>query len=501
MLLLTLVRQARRRLIGNDLLAQGANAFCAAMFAVILLLLLGTQILNWHWASLIPLGAAAFGLYRTWRRSPSAYIAAQTLDRRLQLADSLSTAYFFKDESQQQKVSATVREWQYRHAERLAAGVDVRAALPFRMPRAVYAMAALFLVATSLFALRYGLTHRLDLKPPLARILEQNLGGSDPVREAAAHRKSAPKAPDFQDEQSVPLSDQDLKQGDIDPAAANALEQSEVPEVDNSKATPSKTGAKTKGEEGDQIAGEDQEGQTEDAQSSSGENNGQGQQGENSPKDGQKSASDQQNGSAGENSSLMQKFKEAMQNLLSKMKQQPNGSSRQQSTEAAQSGKQGKQQQANGKQNAGQGQKQNGGQDADAQEGQPGDEAQSSQNSDAKGTGDSNDQQANKQPGSGIGKQDGSKDLKLAEQMAAMGKISELIGKRSANVTGEAMVEVENTSQQLTTRYEGRQATHGETGGEISRDEVPVALQGYVQLYFEQVRKQAPAKKAEGKQD
>jgi hypothetical protein len=79
--------------------------------------------------------------------------------------------------------------------------------------------------------------------------------------------------------------------------------------------------------------------------------------------------------------------------------------------------------------------------------------------------------------------------VKLAEQMAAMGKLSEIIGKRSANVTGEAMVEVKNTSQQLSTRYEAKRAAHGESGTEISRDEVPVALQGYVQQYFEQVRK------------
>ena len=56
--------------------------------------------------------------------------------------------------------------------------------------------------------------------------------------------------------------------------------------------------------------------------------------------------------------------------------------------------------------------------------------------------GQSGQQPASKQPGSGIGRQDGSKDVKLAEQLAAMGKISEIIGKRSANVTGELTVEV-----------------------------------------------------------
>jgi hypothetical protein len=52
-------------------------------------------------------------------------------------------------------------------------------------------------------------------------------------------------------------------------------------------------------------------------------------------------------------------------------------------------------------------------------------------------------------------------------------------------------VEVQTTNQQLHTPYAQKGAQHTQTGGEISRDEVPVALQPYVQQYFEQVRKQA----------
>ena len=69
-----------------------------------------------------------------------------------------------------------------------------------------------------------------------------------------------------------------------------------------------------------------------------------------------------------------------------------------------------------------------------------------------------------------------------------MGKISEIIGKRSANLTGEATVEVQSTSQQLRTPYARRGAEHSQGGAEIGRDEVPVALQSYVERYFEQVR-------------
>jgi len=42
-----LVRRARRRYLGNELLAQGAWAASAGMGGVILLLIAGTQILDW----------------------------------------------------------------------------------------------------------------------------------------------------------------------------------------------------------------------------------------------------------------------------------------------------------------------------------------------------------------------------------------------------------------------------------------------------------------------
>jgi len=91
----TLVRQARRRILGNQLFTQGANAGIAALAAFILLLLLGTQILSWPVTLSIPLAAAAFGIYRVKRRMPSRYGVAQLIDRRLGLADNLSTALFF----------------------------------------------------------------------------------------------------------------------------------------------------------------------------------------------------------------------------------------------------------------------------------------------------------------------------------------------------------------------------------------------------------------------
>jgi hypothetical protein len=65
------------------------------------------------------------------------------------------------------------------------------------------------------------------------------------------------------------------------------------------------------------------------------------------------------------------------------------------------------------------------------------------------------------------------------------------------------MVEVAGGNQQLKTAYSGKNGTHAEAGGEITRDEVPMAYREFVQSYFEQVRKTpvpsaAAAKKTPG---
>jgi hypothetical protein len=478
MMLPHLVRQARRRLIWNELFAHGAQAVNAALVALIALLLAGTQVLHWHWAALLPAAAAAYGIFLTWRSRPALYGAAQVVDRRLALADTLSTALYFDQEPNRSRTPEQIRAWQYSLAEKLSATVDVREAVPFSVPRAGYAAAALLLVASSLFALRYGLSHRLDLRPPLARIIHQSMGGTDPARQNAGAKKDAPRSPEALDQTGMAISEREAES--LDPASKDALGQSAIPDLDNSRTTQ----AKSQGlEQGDQIS-LDEPGE-ESGEGGSGSESGEGKKGAGQSKEGEQAATGQQPGSS-EKNSLLDKFREAMQGMLSKMKQPPQGAGQQ--SQMAQNGKQAKSQQA-GKQNSGQGQKQKDSGQGESQEGEAGDDAQADQDAQSRGAGQNGEQQANKQPGSGIGKQDGDKDVKLAEQMAAMGKLSEIIGKRSANVTGEAMVEVKNTSQQLSTRYEAKRAAHTESGAEISRDEVPVALQGYVQQYFEQVRK------------
>jgi hypothetical protein len=494
-----LIRRARRRYIGNELLAQGVYAVSAGMAGVILLLIAGTQILDWPFLVAITAVTLALGVYRTLRRIPSSYAIAQLVDRRLSLADVLSTALFFS--SAAAKGSESMRAGQRAQAERAAGQVELARAVPFSMPRAVYALAVLGLVASGLFALRYGFTRTLDFRTSLARIVMDNFSG--PVQqEAAVHKGSREFRPDAPKPIGFTLPDGEQSPRPLDPAPDSALDTVGVPDAVNDPLHPNQNQGKVRSEssgsekaEGDQGDSETSEG----ADSASAESQPDGLQGAaNGKQTDDPHTGKPESSNPDANSNLMAKLRDAMSNLLSKMHQQSGGGSQRQSNTGQNAQKPGTQR-AGQRQNgaAGEGQQQNGGQEsADAEGRQASVEGKNGQNSQAQGAGHSNDQQGANQPGSGIGRQDGNKDTKLAEQAAAMGKISEIIGKRSANVTGEITVEVPSSQQRLQTPYSQSNATHADTGGEISRDEVPEILQQYVQQYFEQIRKQ-PSRKPE----
>ncbi|HTT63846.1 MAG TPA: hypothetical protein VMG35_18465 [Bryobacteraceae bacterium] len=481
------VRRARHRILTNEALRHAAYSASAALASLILLLLLGTQILAWPWLLLLPAITLGAGAYATWRRVPSAYQVAQRVDSHLKLADTLSTALYFSASSP----GGDMQRAQWTQAERIAAGVDPRRAIPLRMPRALYGTAALALVAGSLFALRYGLDRRLDLRPPLARVVQDRLGYGE-SRQMARNRQNPPvREPKRPQDPGFSLDDSRPKSpGELDAAADSALDTVDEPNVDNqaaAKRPEESKSAQSSPATGDQSESERPEGisakpgDQQSADSRQGQRAGKQGQGENQ----------QASGNPGESSSLLSKFRDAMSSLMNRMRQ-PSGAQGTQQRAGAQSGQQ-KGQSGNQGQNGEAGQQRGEGQRADAQDAQPGDESQNAQSTQAGSPGESGQQPATKQPGSGIGRQDGSKDVKLAEQLAAMGKISEIIGKRAANVTGELTVEVENSNHQLRTPYAPREVHHSQAAGEINRDEIPTALQAYVQQYFEQVRKPAAA--------
>jgi hypothetical protein len=484
------VRRARHRILANEAMRHAAYSVSAALASLILLLLVGTQILSWPWLFLLPAITLAAGTYATWRSMPSSYRIAQRVDYNLKLADTLSTALFFAADDR----GGGMQRAQRCEAERIAATVDPRRAIPIRMPRALYGTVLLALTAGSLFALRYGLDRRLDLRAPLARIVQDKLGYGESRQAARDRQNPAARDPKHPEDPGLSTDDSQPKgPGELDAAPDSALDTVGVPDVDG------KTGSSrpdaTKLAQSTQL--EDVRNKAEEPEGVSAKPGNQqsadGRQGPSEGKSGKQGQGDdaQASGNPGENSGLLGKFRDAMSSLMNRMRQQSGGKGAQQ--QAAQNGGQQKSQSGNAGQNGKQGQQPGDGEQADAKEGQPGDDSRNAQSSQSGSPGESGQQPATKQPGSGIGRQDGSKDVKLAEQLAAMGKISEIIGKRAANVSGELTVEVENSNQQLRTPYAQRDAHHAQAGGEINRDEVPVALQAYVQQYFEQVRKQAAA--------
>lgn len=480
--MLTLVHRARRRLFHNELFRQGAHAAVAILIAFILLLLAGTQLLDWRWMVLVSTLTGAAALYRARKRLVSPYGAAQVVDQRMQLADTISTAVYFEQDSG--RASPSIRQFQRERANQAAEGVDVRRAVPYAMPRGVYPMAVLALVAGSLFALRYGLVGHLDLHPPLTHMLAQQLGWKERT-EVARNTRKPPQIPEQQDDASAAVNDPDRTQSMQPDASAgddsDASNNSSPEKGDSTKGDARKDGNRAS----QQSADGDQDAQAESNPSQSDQKSG-AQAGKQEPK--QPSGGKPAANNSGENSSLMNKAKDLLQNLLSSIKPPSGNPGSQQQNDPNNQGK-GQPKQQNDKN----GQPKNSGQQGDQSEGQQGEQGQDQQDRNQQGNGKNDSQQATKQPGSGAGNQDGDKRIKQAEDLAAMGKITEILGKRSANLTGEATVEVQNTSQQLKTAYAPGAAQHGQSGGEINRDEIPVAMEPFVQEYFKQARKQQPA--------
>ncbi len=184
-----LIRQARRRWLRNLLLAQAARTACGAAGGLVVLLLLGTQVLDWRWLAGLLALSLAYGFHRTRGQRPSPYQVAQAVDRNLELRDALSTAYFFGRLRPERNAPEHMRAAQLAAAEALCRGADLRRAIPWRAPRAIYLAGALAACAVGLFSLRYGVSRRIDLGRSLPKIVLDTL--RPPVERQAAKGKRA----------------------------------------------------------------------------------------------------------------------------------------------------------------------------------------------------------------------------------------------------------------------------------------------------------------------
>jgi hypothetical protein len=477
-----LVAKARRRCITHLVLDQSAFALTIGMGGAILLLLVGTAILNWYWIVLLTLASLGAGLYRFRKSIPSFYTLAQRIDRRLNLADALSTAIFFS--SPDAPGNEAIRQRQRTEAESIARTIDVRATVPYARSRYTYPAVAVAAVAFGLFAVRFAVTGSLSLQPSLVKIALDTFFPQSPEVAKAKKARDRFKLP------PMDKGDPDSPTTQNDQAPDSMLDAKDNP--DTATAPDAADNSKQAAKDGRQDPAEDAKGENSDKDKGDKSPSGNDSNQENGPqsdsKDGkqqqQNGKQDSKQGSSNDNSSLMDKLKDAMANMLNKMKPSPkDGQSEPQNQQKSQQSQQDKSQEK-GQQS----QKQNQSADADSQS-QPSDSGDQNQSAEAKGSEKSSDKDASKDSKSGIGSADGDKSAKEAEQAQAMGKISEIIGKRSQNVTGEVMVEVGSSKQQLKTPWAQKQAAHAEAGSEIHRDEVPLMYQQFVQQYFEEIRK------------
>ena len=483
----TIVRRARKRLVWSLALEQSALAAAAGLAGLILLLIAGTEILDWRWLALLVAGTLLLGLVRILRRAPSHYRVSQRLDRRVGSHDALSTAWYFAQPGSRPGGDEDVKASQRARAERLAQSVDVGRALPFAMPRALYAAAALAVTAGGLLGLRYGILRTLDLRPPIARVVFDFFH------------------PEFRSAKNLSPEEKRLrellKKGAEAVTGTDAKTRAELPPDQMSVESTDGAMAEDAKANRDSISDRDNQPESSD-ESVDGSTTGADNSNENGGEDGQPGKPPENGAARGkqdqEESSLLQKMREAMANLLDKLKiQPPKGGEGQPGSQASQnglpSGQMKKGADPNGRPMPGKPQP------GDARDpkgqGEQGEQTEAAQGGKSSKGERGSDERAAQDGRSGIGREDGDKSLREAENEAAMGKISEIIGKRSQKISGEMMVEVSSgKQQQLKTQYSDQRAAHAEAGGEIHRDEVPLIYQQYVQQYFEEIRKAPPAK-------
>jgi hypothetical protein len=444
---------ARRRLLWNALAFQFAVAVIVALAVLALLLFLGTDIVDPRWLVLSPLASLAAGTWLARRRLPGPYPTAQILDRRLRLTDALSTALFFARPHCNRGCDEGTRQAQHEQAARIAASVDLRQAIPFRFPRAIYLALLPAIVAAGLFHLRYRMDAHLDLRTPMTGVLQQI------VREIVRDVKE--ELAKLQDELKRDDEQERMAQKNKADGAAGDRQPSETADTFAEE----RQGATEPQAQQEQQASAEQQAGSDPNSPSPRENDGRQQQ----------AAAAQQAGSSSADSSVMSKLRDSMSNLLSLAKPQPGGSGKQQM---------GKSQDGHPQNSRGEAAR-----DSDSANGEPGEGPPQPGSAKSPGAGQASTPSAEKQPGSSAGNEDGAKDIKEAEQLAAMGKLNAIFGKRSRDLTGQVTAVAPPGPQQLKTSYAQRSAVHNAVQSKVDRDEVSLVFQDYVRRYFELVGK------------
>ncbi len=443
-----------------------------AVFSV--LLVVGTQILDWYWPVTVFLAALGIGLWRVRRRIPSSYAVLQQVDAAEGLHDSISTAYYYQRLAPDGRGHTGFREAQQQLAEEQARLVDLARAVPFRLPGSAYVALFSIVVAVSLFGVRYGVRRSLDLSPPVSQALVEFFRPSTAMAEAWEKSDAAEAPPE---ESAVEGDNPEGEKDRVDPDSSSRLAAIEADPLAPDSAADASDGAEPLGEgesfsESDAVPFDgDPLTSPEGAQSvDQGEDSGEPQ----FPQ---------------EDSDLLRKMQDAFANLMNKFNIPPKA------------GKNRRLASAESERSEGESEAQQQGQQTDAQQmgdGMPsaageGEQieqgGQQAKTGAGEGQSEEGGQRGEQASQSAAGQQDGLKELKAAQQKEAMGQIEEIFGERAQNIKGEIMVEVSSGPQNLRTEYSESEATHRSAGTEVHRGEVPLELQPYVQRYFDEIRK------------
>lgn len=481
-----LIQSAHRRSLTILGIEQAALAATLIFAGSTLVLITGTQLLSWYWIGVLALIGIAAAVYRLLRRIPSAYDTAQLLDRRLALHDTISTAWHLR---RNPELAATgAGKYQLAQAEKAAGEANADAALPLRFKRSWALPLSLAAVACALFTVRYFVQRDFDFSRSLVPLRMNQLAGNR--GNPAANGRGAPgnfpnqEAGGAAQPNSAALNS---RMGDVagaeDPEATTADARTGPAELP--RQNPGDNAAANAGNQNSENGDSTSSDQSSPASNRSADR-GAAASDQSTP---QRPAAAEEKNNA---NSLMNRMKDAVSSLMAKMKPSE-GSEQRSAQESARSASAPDRDQSQSESSPSRNQtsapqsSQSAKMDSkNNQQGQATEVAQSSQSRTASNSESSGHDQAQ----SGIGRQDGEKKLKAAEEEKAMGKLAGIIGKRSRDISGDMMVEAPSGKEQLRTAYSGKLVEHSDTGGEINSDEIPVELQEYVRDYMERIHQQ-----------
>jgi hypothetical protein len=410
---------------------------------VAILLVFGTDILNWYWPAMMAGAAVVFAAVGMRRGILTRYRVAQLLDSRLGLNDSLATAWFLLS---RRRLDSAAAEFQIEQAERICASVRVSEALPFTGRRGWTATACVAVIAFGLFAVRYFKIESLSLRAPMIPVHAGIV--LDVENFFSSHAGWLPFGRHVRQRESTGANRAERQR-------RGTSEASQPGDAFDTRASQTRSGMQS-----EKAAGPDANRNQQPAGRDANPDPAQAEQ--NSP------------------SSLLRRMKEGLSSLMAQMGASGHGK------RSPQTGPQAGNKMSNRESSSLANTQANGQHGANAQaQMQPvqkqGAGLQRSQASSRKGS----------DARSGIGSQNGDKDLKRAQELAAMGKLAEILGKRSADVTGDMSVRTLSGTTELQTPYTQQVGRHADLGGEIHRDEVPLIYRDYVRRYMEEVHRNA----------